>query len=140
MTNEIAESTESFVTVMTAGQLFGLKLGGVRDVFVPRGLAKVPLAPPEIAGVLNLRGRIVTAIDLRARLGLPARAEGAAPLAVGTVAADLPDNMFDAGAFLASCRNDRAFAEEMIALFLEAAPDQVAALREEVEAGRLRGT
>ncbi|MGZ8400176.1 MAG: chemotaxis protein CheW [Methyloceanibacter sp.] len=77
------QATEGFVTVVTGGQLFGLRLERVRDVFVPRGLSKVPLAPPEVAGLLNLRGRIVTAIDLRRRLGLPAREDGGAPVAVG---------------------------------------------------------
>jgi purine-binding chemotaxis protein CheW len=75
--------TEGFVTVITAGQLFGLRLDRVRDVFVPRGLSRVPLAPPEVAGVLNLRGRIVTAVDLRLRLGLAPREEGMTPLAIG---------------------------------------------------------
>ncbi len=55
----------------------------MRDVFVPRGLSQVPLAPPEVAGLLNLRGRIVTAIDLRRRLGLPPRSDGGSPVAVG---------------------------------------------------------
>ena len=68
---ETEQATEGYVTVVTGGQLFGLKLERVRDVFVPRGLSEVPLAPPEVAGLLNLRGRIVTAIDLRRRLGLP---------------------------------------------------------------------
>jgi purine-binding chemotaxis protein CheW len=68
---------------VTAGQLFGLRLERVRDVFVPRGLSKVPLAPAEVAGLLNLRGRIVTAIDLRLRLGLPPREDGGTPVAVG---------------------------------------------------------
>ena len=77
------EATEGYVTVVTAGQLFGLRLERVRDVFVPRGLSKVPLAPPEVTGLLNLRGRIVTAIDLRRRLGLPPRADGSTPIAVG---------------------------------------------------------
>ena len=77
------EATEGYVTVVTAGQLFGLRLERVRDVFVPRGLSKVPLAPPEVTGLLNLRGRIVTAIDLRRRLGLPPRADGSIPIAVG---------------------------------------------------------
>jgi purine-binding chemotaxis protein CheW len=76
-------ATEGFVTVVTAGQLFGLRLERVRDVFVPRGLSKVPLAPAEVAGLLNLRGRIVTAIDLRLRLGLPPREDGGTPVAVG---------------------------------------------------------
>ena len=74
------ESTEGFVTVVTGGQLFGLRLERVRDEFVPRGLSQVPLAPPEVAG---LRGRIVTAIDLRRRLGLPPRSDGGTPVAVG---------------------------------------------------------
>ena len=62
---------------MVGGQLFGLPIARVQDVFMPDHLTRVPLAPPEIAGVLNLRGRIVTAIDMRCRLGLPKREEGA---------------------------------------------------------------
>jgi purine-binding chemotaxis protein CheW len=81
--SEHEQATEGFVTVMTGGQLFGLRLERVRDVFVPRGLSRVPLAPPEVAGLLNLRGRIVTAIDLRRRLGLPPREDGGAPVAIG---------------------------------------------------------
>lgn len=77
------ESSEAFVTVMTAGQLFGLALDRVRDVFVPRGLTTVPLAPSEIAGLLNLRGRVVTAIDLRLRLGFAPRSAGVRPVAMG---------------------------------------------------------
>ena len=77
------KTTQGFVTVMTGGQLFGLKLERVRDVFVPQGLSPVPLAPPEVAGLLNLRGRIVTALDLRRRLGLPDRAAGKPTIAVG---------------------------------------------------------
>jgi purine-binding chemotaxis protein CheW len=81
--SEREAATEGFVTVVTGGQLFGLRLERVRDVFVPRGVSQVPLAPPEIAGLLNLRGRIVTAIDLRRRLGLPPCRDGSAPVAVG---------------------------------------------------------
>ena len=81
--NNGEQATEGYVTVVTGGQLFGFKLARVRDMFVPRGLSEVPLAPPEIAGLLNLRGRIVTAIDLRRRLGLPPRTDGGTPVAVG---------------------------------------------------------
>ncbi len=77
------QAAEGFVTVVTGGQLFGLRLDRVRDVFVPQGLSAVPLAPPEVAGLLNLRGRIVTAVDLRRRLGLPPRGEGEPTVAVG---------------------------------------------------------
>ena len=58
---------------MVGGQLFGLPILRVQDVFKPERVTRVPLAPPEIAGVLNLRGRIVTLIDLRRRLGLAQR-------------------------------------------------------------------
>ena len=75
--------SQGFVTVFTAGQLFALKLERVRDVFVPQALSTVPLAPPEVAGLLNLRGRIVTALDLRRRLGLPPREDGKPTVAVG---------------------------------------------------------
>jgi len=64
-------------------ELIGGTVELVRDVFVPRGLSRVPLAPPEVAGLLNLRGRIVTAIDLRRRLGIEARDDAMTPLAVG---------------------------------------------------------
>lgn len=60
---------DEYVTAMVSGQLFGLPIQRVQDVFKPERLTRVPLAPPEIAGVLNLRGRIVTLIDLRRRLG-----------------------------------------------------------------------
>jgi purine-binding chemotaxis protein CheW len=72
-----------YVTAVIGGQLFGLPIVRVQDVFVPERLTRVPLAPPEIAGVLNLRGRIVTLIDLRRRFGLGQRAGGDAPLAIG---------------------------------------------------------
>jgi purine-binding chemotaxis protein CheW len=81
--DDVEQASEGYVTVVTGGQLFGLRLARVRDVFVPKGLSQVPLAPPEVAGLLNLRGRIVTAIDLRRRLGLPPRADGGTPVAVG---------------------------------------------------------
>jgi purine-binding chemotaxis protein CheW len=50
---------------------------------MPDRLARVPLAPHEIAGMLNLRGRIVTAIDMRRRLGLDALKESGQRMAVG---------------------------------------------------------
>ena len=51
--------------------------------FLPDRLTRVPLASPEIAGVLNLRGRIVTAIDMRRRLDLRELDEGRPRMAVG---------------------------------------------------------
>src|SRR5204863_6722406 len=68
---------------MIRGQLFGLPISRVQDVFMPDRLTRVPLSSPEIAGVLNLRGRIVTAVDMRRRLGMPQRTDGRPPMAVG---------------------------------------------------------
>lgn len=64
-----------FVVAMVDNQAFGLDIARVRDVLTPRRIAPVPLAPPEIRGLINLRGRIVTVFDLRQRLGLPPREE-----------------------------------------------------------------
>src|SRR5258708_35042733 len=64
-----------FVSVVIGGQLFGIPVLEVRDVLASQRITRVPLAPPEVAGSLNLRGRIVTAIDIRIRLGLAERSE-----------------------------------------------------------------
>ncbi len=74
---------KEYVTAMIGGQLFGLPILRVQDVFVPERVTRVPLAPPEIAGVLNLRGRIVTLIDLGRRLGLPPGEQGGPAMAIG---------------------------------------------------------
>lgn len=61
------------VTMFVDGVQLGVPVLQVRDVLDSPATYPVPLAPPEIKGSINLRGRIVTAIDLRVRLGLPAR-------------------------------------------------------------------
>jgi purine-binding chemotaxis protein CheW len=84
MTGERNEQNmDEYVTATVAGQHFGLPILRVQDVFVPERLARVPLAAPDIAGLLNLRGRIVTVIDMRRRLRLgPDGARGPA-MAIG---------------------------------------------------------
>ena len=72
-----------YVTAMVGGQLFGLPIQRVQDVFAPERVTRVPLAPPEVAGVLNLRGRIVTLIDLRHQLGLEHSAQRGPGMAIG---------------------------------------------------------
>ena len=68
---ESIEGAAEYVTAVIGGQLFGLPISRVQDVFMPERLTRVPLASSEIEGVLNLRGRIVTVVDMRARLGCP---------------------------------------------------------------------
>jgi purine-binding chemotaxis protein CheW len=77
------DDVTEFVTVLIGGQLFGLPISRVQDVFMPDRLTRVPLAHPDIAGVLNLRGRIVTAIDMRVRLGLTRERDAKPAMAVG---------------------------------------------------------
>src|ERR1700710_1738979 len=72
-----------YVTAMIGGQLFGLPISRVQDVFIPELMTRVPLASSDVAGVLNLRGRIVTAIDMRSRLGLPKSDSGRPRMAGG---------------------------------------------------------
>ncbi len=72
-----------FVTFTIAGQIFGLPISRVQDVFKPSRITKVPLATGEVAGVLNLRGRIVTAICMRHRLEVKPREEHESPMAIG---------------------------------------------------------
>jgi purine-binding chemotaxis protein CheW len=75
-------STE-YVTAMIGGQLFGLPIARVQDVFMPDRMTQVPLSSPDIAGILNLRGRIVTVIDMRCRLGVPQQKSEQPPMAIG---------------------------------------------------------
>lgn len=82
MTTHPAAETE-FVTAWIAEQLFGIPIQRVHDVFEAERITHVPLAPAEIAGVLNLRGRVVTVIDMRRRLGLPPRGEANSQMAIG---------------------------------------------------------
>ncbi|PIR31602.1 MAG: chemotaxis protein CheW [Alphaproteobacteria bacterium CG11_big_fil_rev_8_21_14_0_20_44_7] len=80
MSNSIATVAETsvsnevnkvFSTFYVANQLIGIPVLQVEDVLNSMPITWIPLSAKEIAGLLNLRGRIVTAIDLRARLGLP---------------------------------------------------------------------
>ena len=93
MTEHVAQNLKEYVTAMIGGQLFGLPILRVQDVFVPERLTRVPLAPPEVAGVLNLRGRIVTLIDMRRSLGLEVRKGEGQPMAIGVERAGESDGL-----------------------------------------------
>src|SRR5690348_3832573 len=72
----VMDAPRVLVTLTIAGQLCGIPVDSVRDILGEQSITRIPLAPPEIAGSLNLRGRIVTAIDLRRRLQLPPAPQG----------------------------------------------------------------
>jgi purine-binding chemotaxis protein CheW len=79
----LSKDVTQYVTVYIADQLFGLPIERVHDVFTPDAMTPVPLAREEVAGVLNLRGRIVTAIDMRSKLDLPPVDKSMRRMAVG---------------------------------------------------------
>jgi purine-binding chemotaxis protein CheW len=80
--NDAAGEARDFVTMTIHNQLFGIPVLTVQDVLGPQKITRIPLASPEVAGALNLRGRIVTAIDVRKRLGLPHAEDGAKSMSV----------------------------------------------------------
>ena len=83
----VEATTTDYVTFTIANQLFGIPVLKVQDILVPDKIASVPLGPPEVRGSINLRGRIVTVIDVRVRLGLPAP-EGEKIRGMGVTAED----------------------------------------------------
>lgn len=64
------ESTNQYVSFWIDGQLLGVPVNLVQEVLNPQKIARTPRARREIAGLLNLRGQIVTAVNLRERMGL----------------------------------------------------------------------
>jgi len=69
--NESEGSSKEYLTVLIGEQRFGIPVMQVQDVLREQKVTRIPLASPEVAGSLNLRGRIVTAIDVRRRLNMP---------------------------------------------------------------------
>ncbi len=70
---EANDNHKDFVSMTIGGYLFGIPVLKVQDVLGQQRITRIPLAPPDVAGSLNLRGRIVTAVDVRIRLSLPPR-------------------------------------------------------------------
>ena len=70
-------------TVIVANEMFGLPVDAVQTIFRIDVATTIPLGPPEIVGLVNLRGKIVTAVSLRRRLRLPDDASINGALAVG---------------------------------------------------------
>jgi purine-binding chemotaxis protein CheW len=78
----LVDEERMFVILTVADQLCGVPVLGVRDILGEQTITRIPLAPREIAGSLNLRGRIVTAVDLRERLRLPPAPDGTPRMSV----------------------------------------------------------
>lgn len=64
-----AEETHQHLTFMLGGEMFGIAIKSVREIIEYGNLTEVPMVPPFIRGVINLRGAVVPVIDLSARFG-----------------------------------------------------------------------
>jgi purine-binding chemotaxis protein CheW len=67
----VSTDDRQLCTFFVAGRTFGVEVSAMREVLKAQPLTRVPLAPRQVRGLINLRGQIVTAIDLRERLGFP---------------------------------------------------------------------
>ena len=95
-----ATITAQYCTFWAAGNYFGVHVRDVQEVLRYQEMSAAPCAPGAVYGLINLRGQIVTAIDLRARLGLAPRPEDALPMNVvvrsrGEVVSLLVDDIGD---------------------------------------------
>ena len=75
-------ATSQLATFWLDGDLFGVEVEHVQEVLRSQSITRVPLAPPAVAGLINLRGQVVTAIELRERLGRAPRPEGEEPVVI----------------------------------------------------------
>lgn len=62
--------TKQYATFWLGNGLYGIEVERVREVLRQQDITSVPLAPPTVAGLINLRGQVVTTVDLRERLQL----------------------------------------------------------------------
>ena len=81
-------TTNQFCTFYVDGLFFGIAVLGVQEVIRYQEMTRVPLASNVVSGLINLRGQIVTAIDLRRRLSLDDRKAGELPMNVVVRTAD----------------------------------------------------
>ena len=75
-------ATRQYCTFTVAEMFLGIAVEHVQEVLRYQHMTRVPLAPACVAGLINLRGQIVTAVDLRVRLGLPSRPAEQTPMNV----------------------------------------------------------
>ncbi|HUO28825.1 MAG TPA: chemotaxis protein CheW [Bryobacteraceae bacterium] len=77
---DAARSSREFATFFVDGLFFGIDVLQVQEVLRYQEMTQVPLAPDVVEGLINLRGQIVTALDMRRRMNLKPRADGETPM------------------------------------------------------------
>jgi purine-binding chemotaxis protein CheW len=121
---EVVLPSQQFSTFFVADLFFGVDVLNVQEVLRFQQMTPVPQAPDVIEGLINLRGQIVTAIDMRKQLGLPKRADDKSPMNIVVRTSDgavclLVDEIgdvldMDAGAWERPPENLAAAAKELI--------------------------
>jgi purine-binding chemotaxis protein CheW len=86
-------SDRQYCTFYLDDIFFGVEVEKVQEVVCYQEMTRVPLAPPVVRGLINLRGQIVTALELRRRLELPERPAGRNPVNVVVRADDVPTSL-----------------------------------------------
>jgi purine-binding chemotaxis protein CheW len=74
------DRNRQYSTFTACGMYLGIEVLQVQEVLRYLEMTRIPSAPDVIQGLINLRGQIVTAVDMRARLGLPKRGEDETPM------------------------------------------------------------
>jgi chemotaxis signal transduction protein len=77
---DVAPQSRQYCTFRLAQYHCGIDVQAVHEILRHQPMTRVPLAPPVVKGLINLRGQIITALDMRTRLGFPARADGKQPV------------------------------------------------------------
>lgn len=75
-----AAASRQYCTFRLAQHQCGIEVLAVHEILRHQPMTRVPLAPPVVKGLINLRGQIITALDMRARFGFPPREDGKAPV------------------------------------------------------------
>ena len=83
MSHGAAGALDGYFSIKVADDLFGLPVTRVQTIFRIGSVTRAPGGPRDIVGLVNLRGKIVTAVSLRRRLGLAREEEGPGSLAIG---------------------------------------------------------
>jgi len=83
MPQNAANALDGYFSIKVADDLFGLPVTRVQTIFRIGSVTRAPGGPRDIVGLVNLRGKIVTAVSLRRRLGLPYEEAGSGCLAIG---------------------------------------------------------
>ena len=76
-------NSESFFTIFVEDEIFGLPVSQTQTIFRVEKITAIPGGPKDIAGLVNLRGKVVTAVSLRRRLGLPPALSSSGSFALG---------------------------------------------------------